>query len=190
MIGDDLILNNGEAVKKGVAWGQIVSQKFEFPIIIYTITYRDQRERPVWLKIGEDVWIESKDEEGSEREMSKLELEDRLFGGRDLGDSAVTIQDIVSSSDWFDRIMDDGEMGFSDFLIMEKILAYYLTEKNNDRHIDSHIEDILKHYFYSKELSFEAVNEIVEDCHHIENLAHLIHLVPDNWVQEINNILH
>lgn len=187
MYGDDELLNNGEAVEKGVEWGQIVSQKFEFPIVIYTIIHRDRRTPPVSPN-KDGVWIESKDEEDSEMEISKLELKRRLFERGDLEGGAVTIQDIVSH--WFDRIMDDGEMGFSDFVIMEKILSHYLTEMNNDRHIDSHIEDILKHYFYSKELSFEAVNEIVEDCHHIETLAHLIHLVPDNWVQEINNILH
>ena len=188
MYGDDELLNNGKAVKKGVGWAQIVSQKFEFPIIIYTITHRDQRKPPLRYNDDLKIWIESEDQEGSEREISKLELKERLFESGYLGDSAVTIQDIVSH--WFDRIMDDGEMGYSDFVIMEKILLYYLTEKKSDRHIDSHIEDILKHYFYSKELSFEAVNEIVGNCHYVETLAHLIHLVPDNWVQEINNILH
>lgn len=187
MHGDDWIQNIGEAITKGTGWSQIVSQKFEFPIVIYTVTYRDQRKPPV--RLNEDgVWTDSEDEEGSEIEMSKLEFKKRLFGRGDLEGGDVTIEYIVSH--WFDRIMDDGEMGFSDFVIMEKILPYYLTEKNNDRHIDSHIEDILKHYFYSKELSFEAVNEIVGNCHYVETLAHLIHLVPDNWVQEINNILH
>ena len=46
------------------------------------------------------------------------------------------------------------------------------------------------HYFYSKELSFEAISEIVEIHNSIEKLADLIHLVPHNLVDEINYFLY
>jgi len=88
--------------------------------------------------------------------------------------------------DLFEVLIEEGEMGYSDFVILNWILAYYLNKKQSRFDEVFNIEELLRHYFNSNNLDFELILQMIPYEDKIDSIDKLSSLMPDDWVEDIN----
>jgi len=87
--------------------------------------------------------------------------------------------------DLFEVLIEEGEMGYSDFVILNWILAYYLNKKQSRFDEVFNIEELLRHYFNSNDLDFDLILQMIPYENKIDSIDKLSSLMPDDWVEEI-----
>lgn len=187
MYGDGWILDQvQESWIPDVAWRidnpcHIISTRFEFPI-----TFSASRKLHHWA----NPTFPQKDIYGSNDEGIQVvefdydtfskELMEHLPSDTDM-DGPIWFID----RDLFEVLIEEGGMGYSDFVILNWILVYYLNKKQSLFDEVFNIEELLRHYFNSNDVDFDLILQMIPYENKIDSIDKLSALMPDDWVEEI-----
>ena len=160
---------------------QITSPRFEFPI-----TFSGSRKRHHWANptpnaddihglMEEGVWTVALDYDTFTKK-----LVEEIPHDTDM-DGMIWFID----REFFEDLVEEGEMGYSDFVILEWILVHFLNKKKSFFVDIFNIEELLRHYFNSNYVDFELILQMIPNENKFDSIDKLSKLMPNDWLEEI-----